>query len=269
MDWPRFHHPDYCAEVILRGVAQDLLMMAGYWGRVFATRGRAAPWRLPDAEYWSYQSAMGRLRRQGLIAYRRTRGRPPELRLLARGQSRLPVEAHPEKLWRQKWNGIWYALSYDVPESRRAYRETLRAFLREQRMGCLHRSFWITPRDIRPLYADLCEAGGVDNYAMLVEARTVLGLDPQRVVNQAWGMDRLAAAQQWYIATASAILSEVEGKALHRSALLLLARQECGAYLRVMSDDPLLPSALWPPGYRGPDAVAAHRRFQRRMARMA
>ena len=247
----------------MRGVTREIIMMLGGWADILATRGRAALWQSQDPEYWSYQSAVRRLRKQGLVAYRRKGGRDPVLQLLPDAEARLPVELRPEREWKKPWNGIWYAISYDIPEKQKSYRNVLRTFLHQHRMGGLHKSLWITHRDIRPLFADLSAAAGLGSYALLFEARTVLGMDARELVSRAWDTDRLQRAQEWFIETAEAARTRIQDKKLGRPALMTIAREELRAYLTVMASDPLLPSALWPTGYRGPDTVAVHRLLQR------
>ncbi len=265
MRWDGFHHPDYCATVIRRRFADELLWMVDGMAGLLATRGRSALWHRPDSDDWAYESAMYRLKRAGLVAFRRTSGQPPVLHLLPAAEGRMPDELRPERMWRQKWNGIWYVLAYDVPEPQRRYRTTLRRFLKRQRMGGLQGSVWISPRDIRPVYSDLCTAAAVDDYAILLESRTVLGKNAHDVVRMAWNMDRIVASQKWYRQAARDALRHAAG-GLEPRALLELARGEVDAYLSVMEPDPLLPKALWPQEYRGEQTLEAHRDFQRRLA---
>ena len=42
-------------------------------------------------------------------------------------------------------------------------------------MGCLQKSVWVSPRDIRPEHDDLVKGIRVNFYAYLFEATTVLG----------------------------------------------------------------------------------------------
>ncbi len=265
MSWDGFHHPDYCATVIGRRLADELLWMFDGMAGLLATRGRSALWHRPDSDYWAYESSMHRLRRAGLVAYRRTRGQPPVLHLLPAAEDRMPDELRPDRFWNRKWNGIWYVLAYDVPEAQRSYRAHLRRFLKKERMGGLQGSVWVTPRDIRPVYSDLCTAAAVDDYAILLESRTVLGKDAHDVVRMAWDMDRIIESQAWYRGAAGDALRHA-ADGLKSPALLELAREEVRAYLAVMEPDPLLPKPLWPPQYRGELTLAAHRDFQRRLA---
>lgn len=266
MDWPLFHHPDFCATVIRRRAGVEVLLLLEGLAEMVLTRGRSMLWSHQDPEYASYQSAMNRLRKAGLIAYRRTDGRPPVMRILPKGEEHLPEELRPERFWNQRWNGIWYVLAYDVPETERKYREHLRRFLKRNRMGGMQGSVWVSARDIRPVYADLVEAAGLSAYALLLEARTVLGLDARVVVDKAWNMDRLDRAHAWFIEQADEASGKVASGEFDRKALLQMANTSASAYLSVMEDDPLLPHDLLPPDYRGPETVAALRGLQETIA---
>jgi phenylacetic acid degradation operon negative regulatory protein len=268
MEGNGFRSPDLCWTVARRRLGEELLFLIAGWAEMLATGGRSLQWPSRDREYHSYRCAVRRLQRAGLLAYRRTKGRDPVLRLLPEGRMRIPDELQPEKRWNEKWDGTWYVLAYDVPEKQKVYRDALRRFLKRNRMGGLQGSVWVSPRDIRPVYADLSEAAGVGSYAVLLQAHTVLGQQAQDVVRQAWDIDAIAAAQERYRTTTEAERERLHEGALSRVDLLSLARDELSAFLAVMADDPLLPSVLWPPEYRGPETVAAHRRFQRAIARL-
>ncbi|MFH1970692.1 MAG: hypothetical protein ABIJ53_10290 [Verrucomicrobiota bacterium] len=147
------------------------------------------------------------------------------------------------------------------------YRNVLRQFLRRLRMGCLQGSVWITPRDIRPEYDDLVKAAGIESYAYLFEARTVLGLPAGTVVRSAWSMDLLEQCQQWYCANAQRNWEALRLKHFSAKSLWFLARETNRAFRAVMAPDPLLPKALWPEGYRGAEVIAWHRRLLGELAR--
>lgn len=266
MKWAPFHHPDWCAPVVGRRVAFELLQLLDGWVEILATRGRTFAWSRRDPEYWSYCAALRRLRKAGAIASRPGGRSPSVLKLLPESEGLLPEELRPEKFWNRKWNGIWYVLVYDVPEAQRHYRAALRRFLQRLRMGGLQGSVWVSPRDIRPDYADLVEGAGAGEFAVLFEARTVLGQEAREVVHMAWDMDRLDEAQQWYLRTAEANLAFLTAETPDSSTLFSLAREETSAFVSVMRSDPLLPRSLWPLRYRGPEAIEMHRAFQRAVA---
>lgn len=168
--------------------------------------------------------------------------------------------------WPKKWNGIWYVLFYDVPEKSRRYRDVLRSFLKRMRMGCLQRSVWITPHDVRPAYQDLADAVDVQAFSVLLESRTVLGQDNQEIVCSAWNMEGLYKVQQQYLKTYSLEVDRIRSKGWSGAELVNLARQEQAAYLRATNEDPLLPRPLWPDPYLGERVFQLHHRLLRELA---
>lgn len=215
-------------------------------------------WSSPFPSQTAYRAALYRLRKAGTLV-RPTRH---EGCLLQVSPHHVPKDAlRPERLWKEKWSGIWNVLVYDVPEKQRAFRDSLRPFLYRLRMGCLQKSVWISPRDIRPVYDDLVKTIGLDFHSFLFEARTVLRRSPQDIVLSAWNFNRLQSQQSWFIETCSQNIDLVRSQVLSRKSLETLVREEMTAYLSVMQDDPLLPHNLLPPDYMGRAAFDCHRAF--------
>ncbi|MFH0908944.1 MAG: PaaX family transcriptional regulator C-terminal domain-containing protein [bacterium] len=261
------HSPDFSWPVVRRKAAAELLDLVAEFSEIAITRGRSIVWKSGYPSRTAYWMAVSRLRKAGLIARRRTDGGTPVLKLSAKGKSMLPDDLRPERFWQQRWNGVWYLLSYDVPEVDRKYRHTLRTFLKRLRMGLLHRSVWITWRDIRPEYHDLCEAASVQDFAMLFETRTVLGLDPERLVGSVWPMDRVEEMHNAYLEQGRRVLVDVEADKIPPEAMTSLAHREIAAYHEAMQRDPLLPRALWPSSYRGQDVYRLHRQLVQTIGR--
>jgi len=260
MNLVSFHHPDLSLPVIRRRVGDELLYLVATFGQLVATRGWSAiAGQGPRRE--SYISAAYRLAKAGLITGTRRGSRHPELELTETGRARLPTLCRPRGLWKKKWQGIWYVLSYDVPEKQRAYRDALRGFLKRMRMGYLHRSVWVSPHDIRPEYADLAQAASVDEYAFLLEAKTVLGRPARDIVESAWDWDSLYEGQRWYRDVYSENLSRAVQNTFSSEELATLAREEISAYLTVMENDPLLPVELWPSDYIGHKVYDLHKQL--------
>ena len=265
MPFRPFQHPDFCPTVVRRRVTDELLTL------LLDTRALSQSW---DCSMWAsyfpnthaYRSAMSRLRKQGLIAYRREGGKAPVLIMTAKGEVRARDVCRKSKPWPPKWRGTWFLLSYDVPEVHRTYREELRAFLKEKRMGCLHKSVWITPHDIRPAFDDLVIAAGLSEFAFLLEAKTVLGQPPSSIVNGAWDMETLRKQQRWYLSVYRENLKRATSRSMTKDALHTLIREEQTAFSTVMSRDPLLPKPLWPETYVGEEAWTFHRAFLTRIA---
>jgi phenylacetic acid degradation operon negative regulatory protein len=209
---------------------------------------------------------MHRLKKRGLVACIRKDG-VPVLQVTAEGRRWMGDDDSPEKHWNRKWSGRWNVLMYDVPEKHRSYRSSLRYFLQKLRMGQLQRSVWVSARDIRPDFDDLAKAGGVRDYAHLFEMRTTLGESSVRVAEQAWDFEALQSLQGWFCRNCEQRLRDLSKTAPSAAALTGLYRQARAAYLAVMKNDPWLPRALWPPGYRGEDAFHLHNRLIAEIAR--
>jgi phenylacetic acid degradation operon negative regulatory protein len=263
MNWKSFNHPDLNLKVIRRQAGAALIDFLAETGVVLMTRGRSLLWgqgfKIPTA----YRMAMSRLRRAGLIAYRRTGGRDPVLQVTARGDEARTAITRPERFWQRKWKGIWYILSYDIPEKSRAYRDHLRWFLSNQRMGMLQHSLWVSPDDIRPEFHDLVQAAALDQYAFLFEARNVLGRSDREIAARAWSFDRLEKLQAWYLAVYEENFNRLIAQPHAPEEVFALGQESMSAFSTVMREDPLLPLALCPASYHGPQVIELHRRLLR------
>ncbi|MDF7799722.1 PaaX family transcriptional regulator C-terminal domain-containing protein [Pontiellaceae bacterium B1224] len=206
----------------------------------------------------AYYQAVGRLAKQGLLVKHHGLD-TPQLRISQKGMESLEVYLRPEKRWNQKWNGIWYILVYDIPEVDRSYRNTLRQFLKQQRMGCFQKSVWITAHDIRPQYADLEEGAALGAFACLFEAKTVLGMSSEKVVWESWDFDTLYDIQKRFCEIYGENLEILQRAAVaDLDSLMYLAGEEIDAYRSAFVLDPLLPNELLPRDYMGKEAYALH-----------
>ncbi len=209
----------------------------------------------------AYYQAVGRLAKQGLVVKEQGLD-TPKLTLSEEGAESLEAYFRPDVWWSRKWNGIWYILVYDIPEADRAYRNIFRQFLKRQRLGCFQKSVWITPRDIRPEYADLQEAAAVDVFACLFEARTVLGMPAEKVVWESWDFDALYDLQKRFCEVYGENLALLRGAVVpDLDSLMRLAVEEIDAYRSAFVNDPLLPSPLLPRDYKGKEAFTIHRQL--------
>ncbi len=246
-------------------VAAELIDLSYLLTKFLCSGARSIFWGHCFPRHTAYHRAADRLRYAGILAYRRTGGRPPELRLTSTGHDRVSEVIIPERFWTRRWDGLWYLLAYDVPETQRRYRSALWYLLARLRLGCLQKSVWISARDIRPLFYDLQEAAAIKDYAVIFAARSVLDQSNVAVARQAWDFERLHAMQQRY-------LQSIEQRQVKKerfkkpSALLAALRFELAGYLAAMRLDPLLPAALWPEDYLGPKVAAAFRRRIRQLA---
>lgn len=265
MSRPKFHHPHVSFTILRRQVSAELIDLTCLLTEVLSTGGRAALWNRSFPHCTSYHMAARRLQKAGIIAYRRTGGHAPELKLTPAGQAQVSEFIVPERFWNRRWTGVWYLLMYDIPEIQRRYRSALWHFLARLRLGRLQKSVWISARDIRPLFYDLKEAAAINEYACIFAAKTVLGQPNSEVAAQAWDFDRLNAIHARYIETVGQRLAK-KNNVKGPMQILAMLRSELAEYIEAMRLDPLLPSILWPTGYQGPKVAAVFRRRMRQIA---
>ncbi|VGO15020.1 hypothetical protein PDESU_03600 [Pontiella desulfatans] len=259
--WCAFHHPDISLPLVRRRIGQELLETLEFLGDMSLHHMHAVMRNETAPDNKARNRAINRLAKQGLTVVRQGLD-TPLLAISEVGEESLPDYARPERWWNRKWNGIWYLLVFDVPEIDRAYRNTLRAFLKRMRLGCFQKSVWITPHDIRPEYADLEEAAAVDAFACLFEAKTVLGMPSAKVVWESWDMDRLYDIQSRYCGFCTENLDVLRGGvSFGQEELLGLVSVELEAFRSAFLFDPLLPGDLLPRDYKGREAYSLHRKL--------
>ena len=265
--WAWFHHPDVSVPVVRRKTTETMLDLLAGMGCILLTRGRSALVSHCFPNQKAYRAACWRLKRKGWMAYVRSHDGKPVLQMTAAANQQRLDRRQLDSFWNRRWNGIWYLLTYDVPEKQACYRASLRKRLVQLHMGCLKQSTWITPRDIRPEFDDLTKAAGLGDFAVLFEAKTVLGMDPVDIVQAAWPMERLHKIQQWYAENTQRLIRLVVAGQVSPAKLLALAVEDVQAFRSAMSLDPLLPKALWPPDYLGRAVADGHDKLQTEMAK--
>lgn len=259
MNWKVFHHPDISLPVIRRKAGEELITLLAGTSELLLSRGLSTIYSNCYPSSRAFQASVKRLQKKGLITQSTIRGELPSITLSPCAEANLPPYCNPDKFWHKRWNKWWYLLMFDVPEINRSYRDTLRAFLKKQRLGCLQKSVWVTPQDIRADYDDLNRAASVDSIAFLFEAKTVLGFGNQSVVREAWNFHTINKIQKLYIQIANENIALLNETSQSRIELLELLRMDNLAYAQAMSTDPLLPEELHPSDYSGLRVAEIHR----------
>jgi phenylacetic acid degradation operon negative regulatory protein len=254
------HHPDINLTLLKRRSVAVLIDMLAWYGQAAATRGRSVLWSNCFPSDNAYRAAVHRLRAAGIVACRHGKDANPAL-LPAPHHARHDPLLAPHRLWDEKWNGWWYVLTYDVPESQRRFRDGLRRSLAHLGVGQLQKSVWISPRDIRAVYDDLHEATGVKVVSYLLEARTVLGRRSEDLVRAAWDFEAIDRRHRWYTGEYGPRIERLISSHPSRETAGQAAREELMAYRAAMGGDPLLPQKLLPPTYKGRTVFEVHRRL--------
>ncbi len=242
-------------------MSDSFIDMLLWYGEVALTNGHSVLWSNCFSSSRSYESAVYRLRKAGVIAGKPDVGKGRMLYVEdSRGEQYRRFE-RPDKFWKKKWKGYWNVLVYDIPEKESILRRELRKFMRNLHMGCLQRSVWVTPNDIRPDYNDLVQTINIQFESYLFEATTVLGRSQQDIVLNAWDFTQLGMKQGWYLRICRHNVGVLKSEKLTRVEYENLAREEISAYHVAMTHDPLLPQDLLPHGYLGPKVYSMHKKF--------
>jgi phenylacetic acid degradation operon negative regulatory protein len=215
-------------------------------------------------EAWAYRNGLGRqlqeLERRELLALSgclsgRSRGdlvlRDAVLRLTESGRLHVLGGRDPERQWRRSWDGKWRLILFDFPVRQNKLRNRLRTHLRHRGFGYLQDSVWVTPDPVTEERVALAGSAVRVESLLLLEARTCAGESNEEVVACAWNFQSINARYSDY----RAVLDEKPDILLpddaSATAFRAWAARERQAWLAAVTEDPLLPAELLPPGYLG------------------
>ena len=147
-------------------------------------------------------------------------------------------EADPQTCWARRWDQKWRLLAYDIPAKPYARRQRLWRWLKQNRLGLLQKSFWISAKpveEIRNLFQDAANS----HTLLLWEAPTPARLHPNSIVEQAWDLPGLDADYQAVLSLTS---EEPTPENIRKATL---------RWQSAVQADPLLPCSLYPKSFRG------------------
>lgn len=147
-------------------------------------------------------------------------------------------EADPRTCWERHWDGNWRLFAYDIPIQPHARRQKLWRWLKQNRLGMIQRSLWISAKplqEVRELFFDAANS----HTLMFWEASTPAGLNPVSIAEQAWDLAELDSDYQAILY----LTSENPNPENIRKATL--------RWQKAVQADPLLPKRLYPKSFRG------------------
>jgi len=215
-------------------------------------------------ESWAYRNGLQQqlsvLKKGELIEARPGGLEERVYRLTAQGRLHALGGRDPQVRWSREWDGQWRLVLFDVPVVRDSHRRRLRRYLHDRGFGCLQGSVWVTPDPLEEERQILVGAKIDVESLLLLDARPCAGESDAEIVAGGWDFERI---NRRYLRLMK-ILDELPGGALKSETsaktLLRWATAEREAWLDAVTNDPLLPERLLPPGYLGQTA------WQRRVA---
>ncbi len=171
-----------------------------------------------------------------------------DLKPTREGQRRL-AGLIPSVRWHERWDHHWHLVSFDVPEWDRIVRDQLRSVLQRLGFGMLHRSLWLSPRDV---LGDVRTALSVPrtSRSIIFGATERLGsTESKELAATVWPLDALNARYRECV-------TMFQGLKPNAGGLMTMS-----TFLATLRDDPQLPRDLLPAPWYG---FAALRMFERR-----
>ena len=215
-------------------------------------------------ESWAYRNGLLRqistLKESQLIEIRGEGASERVCRLTAQGRLCALGGRDPQVRWSRKWDGRWRIVLFDVPVARDSHRRRLRRYLHHRGFGCLQGSVWVTPDSLEEEKKILIGAEVDVASLLLLDAQPCAGESDAEIVAAAWDFERI---NQRYLRLMRILDEYPEGKLWNEvsaKTLLRWAAAEHAAWLDAVTNDPLLPERILPPGYQGRTA------WQRRVA---
>jgi phenylacetic acid degradation operon negative regulatory protein len=202
------------------------------------------------------RSTLSRMTRKGWIGSKKY-GRRSRYSLTRRGHALL--EAGRQRIFEpvfSDWNQEWHLVVYSLPEEKRRVRHTLRTQLSWLGYGSLAPGTWISPHGRNPELEELFSELEVEPYVSLFCGQ-YSGPDPaQKLVQQCWDLDGLAAQYKAFFNRHYPAYLECLN---HKNRSASLKPEECflrrfwlmHEYQSFPFKDPNLPKTLLPPDWVG------------------
>jgi len=215
-------------------------------------------------ETWAFRNGLGRrlvqLDRQKLIERHPAPDLSRVVRLTQTGHRLALGGRDPTAQWGRPWDGNWRFVLFDLPTHRVDLRRQLLRVLRRHHFGYLQKSVWATPDEAGAVRATLGEAKVQPDTFLVLEGRPAAGESDNEIVEAAWDFTLINQRYEQCLA-------------LYRKnpplgpRLAEWGRQENAAWKNATLLDPLLPSALLPPGYLGREVLRRRKQAFAHIAR--
>lgn len=155
---------------------------------------------------------------------------------------------------KEKWDGLFRILSYEIPETKRDLRDKLRREVASWGLGPWHRSFWISPHPIIPSLRKLVAAREEEKYIVAFESNFVFG-ERDLLIEKVWSKSKLESEYRRLFKTWHSTLSQDGSKVEKISSIVK-------NYVDIIKVDPGLPKQLLGENWIGFEAVKLFREIR-------
>lgn len=183
----------------------------------------------PNFKRQSYISSVSRLLKTGEISKTLDKNGQVFLELTSVGVGRLkrkfPI------FTKNKWDGSFMIVVFDIPKKDHKAREVLRNKLIELGFGMLQESVWISPYHFEEDLKEFLDIKGYTNYTFVLKAKKLVGENIRDLVAKIWKLEPIEAGYE----------DILNGN--------FDAKTTWDEYFSILSRDPLLPENLLPVGW--------------------
>lgn len=180
------------------------------------------------------RGTLSALAKEGMIE--KSEGETASYKLTDKGFHKLVLFFPYFRYLKDKWDGKWRVLSYEIPEKRRELRDRLRREVAGWGLGPWHRSFWLTPHPIIENLQELVLGKEEEKYVQAFEADHVFG-DRAVLIEKVWGKDQMDRKYRELFKKWHLILSQDEDKSQKLKKVV-------NEYITLLKEDPGLPQQL-------------------------
>jgi len=188
------------------------------------------------------QNFLRELTKTGYIEKKIVSGKPV-FRLTSQGKVKIARDIPIANLARQKWDGLFRAVAFDIPEEKRNLRDLIREHLKGLGFGMLQESLWITPYPLTEALEEFIKFHHLDNYVLIMESKYISVANAKELAFRVWKLDKVIEAHLNFINKWQETLSNIQARQS--------AGEWRGEYFDLLASDPLLPGELLPQPWIG------------------
>lgn len=201
------------------------------------------------------QSALKRLEDRGEIE-RTERGDRALFQITQRGKEKINSSDFSLKRKSRNWDGRWYLVSFDIPETQKTSRNLLRKRLLMLGLGKLQRSLWVSPYNYAQEVKKIVTHYHLEKYVEVFRSQLLNPKEPSSFASQIWDLEGLNRRYSQFIEKYRPLLPQFREDPNHSkdSELFKLERTIKEKLSSILLSDPQLPDKLLPKGFQGEEA---------------
>ncbi|OIO13016.1 hypothetical protein COY59_03930 [Candidatus Gottesmanbacteria bacterium CG_4_10_14_0_8_um_filter_37_24] len=216
-------------------------------GKSASSRGVCESFKEADNLFRKYNTktlieSFSRVRnKKRYLVYQKNKG-DRQISISSYGYKRL-AEVIPTYRTERKWDKKFYLISFDIPEKKRTFRDSLRKHLKKIGAGLFQSSLWISPYNPTNYLKESV------NYFSQQDWIIISPVDQYSIFPYFEEELPLLLEKTYKLADLNKRYKSFIDKEKDKKGLVV-----CFEYLNILKDDPQLPFELEPPGYKAKEA---------------